>query len=109
MKPFIQILVMAGIVTPLLCLPVGLVLAVFCYAVFDIPFQNFLTFAGTFNRFIGLVAWWMLFFLPALAYAAVLLPGPKEPITVSAAADKRVLAECADAQIRFSAAAIVHA
>lgn len=81
MKPLSQILVMAAIVTTLLCLPVGLLLAFFCYAVLDIPFSTFLTFAGTFNRFIGLVAWWTLFFLPALAYAAYVLPWYEEPIS----------------------------
>jgi hypothetical protein len=71
---FTQILVMAAIVTTLLCLPVGALLAAFCYAVLDIPFQTFLTFAGTFDRFVGLLAWWMLLFVPALAYAAYVLP-----------------------------------
>ena len=80
MKPLIQIPIMAAIVTTLLCLPVGLLLAFFCYAVLDISFHTFLTFAGTFNRFTGLVAWWMLFFLPALAYAAYAMPWHEEPI-----------------------------
>ena len=67
-------LVMAAIVTTLLCLPVGALIAAFGYAVLDIPFQTFLTFAGTFNRFVGLLAWWTLLFVPALAYAACVLP-----------------------------------
>jgi hypothetical protein len=72
---------MAGIVTTLLWLPVGALLAVFCYAVLDIPFQSFLTFGGTFNRFMGLLVWWMLIFLPALAYAAYAMPWHEEPIS----------------------------
>jgi hypothetical protein len=67
-------MVMAAIVTTLLCLPVGALLAGFSYAVLDLPFQAFLTFAGTFNRFQGLLAWWTLLFLPAVAYAAWVLP-----------------------------------
>ena len=70
----IQIFVMAAIVATLLCLPLGAMLAAFSYAVLDIPFQTFLTFAGAFNRSVGLLAWWMLFFVPALAYAAYVLP-----------------------------------
>ena len=72
---------MAGIVTTLLWLPVGALLAVFCYAALDIPFQAFLTFGGTFNRFVGLLAWWMLIFLPALAYAAYAMPWHEERIS----------------------------
>ena len=65
---------MAAIVTTMLCIPVAALLACFAYAVLDIPFQSFLTFAGTFNRFQGLVAWWMLLFVPALVYAACAPP-----------------------------------
>jgi hypothetical protein len=69
---------MAAIVTTLLCLPVGALLAWLCYAVLGTPFLAFLTFADTFSRFQGLVAWWMVLFLPALAYATCVLPWTPE-------------------------------
>jgi hypothetical protein len=82
LKFITQILVMAAIVTTLSFLPVGALLAAFCYAVFDIPFRTFLTFAGRLNSFLGLLGWWMLIFVPALAYAAYVLPwhAYEEPI-----------------------------
>jgi hypothetical protein len=73
-----RITVMAAIVTTLLYLPVGVLLAWLCYGVLGTPFQAFLTFADTFNRFQGLVAWWMVLFLPALAYATCVLPWSAE-------------------------------
>jgi hypothetical protein len=73
-----RITVMAAIVTTLLCLPVGALLAWLCYAVLGTPFQDFLTFAHTFNRFQGLLAWWVVLFLPALAYATCVLPWSAE-------------------------------
>ena len=71
---------MAAIVTTLLCLPVGALLALLLYGVLGTPFQAFLTFADTFNRFQGVLAWWMLLFLPALAYATWVLPWEDEAI-----------------------------
>ena len=74
MKFISQTVVMAAIVTTLLCLPLGALLAALCYAVLDISFQALMTFAGTFNGFAGLLAWWTLLFLPALVYAAYAMP-----------------------------------
>jgi hypothetical protein len=73
-----RITVMSAIVTTLLCLPVGALLAWLSYAVLGTTFQSFLTFADTFTRFQGLVAWWMVLFLPALAYATCVLPWTPE-------------------------------
>ena len=69
---------MAAIVTTLLSIPVGALLALLCYAVLGTSFEAFLTFADTFDRFHGLVAWWMVLFLPALAYATCVLPWSAE-------------------------------
>ena len=73
-----RITVMAAIVTTLLCLPAGALLALICYGVLGTPLEDFLTFANTFNRFQGVLAWWMVLFLPALAYATWVLPWTAE-------------------------------
>jgi hypothetical protein len=75
-----RITTMAAIVTTLLWLPVGALLALLLYGVLGTPFQDFLTFADTFNRFQGVLAWWMVLFLPALAYATCVLPWEDEVI-----------------------------
>jgi len=70
---------MAAIVATLLWLPVGAVFAWLCYGVLGISLHAFVTFGGALNQFQGLLAWWALGFLVALAYAASLLPwGRKE-------------------------------
>jgi hypothetical protein len=69
-----QLTVMAAIVTTLMCGPVGALLAWFCFAVLDISLHAFVTFGGALNGFQGLLVWWALGFLPALAYAAYVLP-----------------------------------
>ena len=69
-----QLMVMAAIVTTMLCWPVGALLAWFCFAVLGISFHAFATFGGALNGFQWLLVWWTLGFLPALAYAAYVLP-----------------------------------
>ena len=64
---------MAGIVASLLCLPLGAALALLAYLVLDVPLQRFVTFDGALHVVAGLLAWWMLAFLAALAYAAWVL------------------------------------
>lgn len=66
-------MVMAAIVTTLLCLPGAALLAGLLFLV-GIPFYAFVTFGGTFNEFQGLLAWWAVAFLPALAYTVYVLP-----------------------------------
>ena len=70
-----QVMLMAAIVTSLLWLPVGASLALLCFALLGISFRAFLTFGDTFNGFQGLLVWWLLGFVPALAYAACVRPG----------------------------------
>jgi hypothetical protein len=72
-----QTAVMAAIVTSLMYLPVGGLLALAAYALLGVSFQAFVTFADLFNLFVGLLMWWILGFVPALAYAA-LLPRPRD-------------------------------
>jgi hypothetical protein len=67
-------MLMAAITTTLLCLPVGALLALLCFALLDIPFHAFLTFADAVNGFQGLLLWWTIGFLPAFAYAAYFRP-----------------------------------
>jgi hypothetical protein len=69
-----QVMLMAAITTTLLCLPVGALLALLCFALLGISFHAFLTFADTVNGFEGLLVWWTIGFLPALAYAACFRP-----------------------------------
>ena len=64
---------MAAIVTTLLCVPAGALLAAALFLA-DIPLRAFVTFGGALNPFLGVMAWWLAGFLPALVYAAYLLP-----------------------------------
>ena len=69
-----QLLVMSAVVTTALCLPVGAVLAFLSYALFGVPLRAFVTFGGLLEPFYGLLAWWAVFYLPALVYAAYAMP-----------------------------------
>jgi len=71
--PLSQVMVMAAIVTTLLLLPVGGLVAWLCSAFAGISLGAFVTFGDRLNPFEGLVAWWFLGFVPAFAYAASLV------------------------------------
>jgi hypothetical protein len=73
-----QVIVMAAITTTLLWLPVGALLALLCFALLGVSFHAFLTFGDTFNRFLGVLVWWVLGFVPAFAYAACFRPDATE-------------------------------
>ncbi len=64
---------MAAIVTTMLCLPVGAVLAGLLFFA-GISWQALLTFDGALNTFQGVLAWWAVGFIPASAYAAYVMP-----------------------------------
>lgn len=64
---------MAAIVTGLLCVPAGALLAAVLFLL-GIPLLGFVTFGGALNGYQAALAWWILGFLPALGYAAYLLP-----------------------------------
>ena len=72
-ESILHLMVMAAIVTTLMCWPVAALLALFSFAVLGISFPALMTFGGELNGFQGLVAWWGLGFLPALAYSALVL------------------------------------
>jgi hypothetical protein len=74
----LQALIMAAIVATLLCLPTGALLAVLAYAALDVPLEGFLTFGGALSLFAGLLAWWLLAFLPSLVYTAFAMPGRED-------------------------------
>lgn len=65
-----QMLVMAAIVTTALAVPVGALLALLCYAVFDVSLLAFITFGGSLTLLQGILAWWGLMLVPAVVYAA---------------------------------------
>jgi hypothetical protein len=68
-----EVTLMAAIVTSLLCVPVGALLAGLLY-VAGISLYAFATFGGALDGFLALLAWWLLGFLPALGYSAYLVP-----------------------------------
>ena len=63
---------MATIVTGLLCVPAGALLAAVLFLL-DIPLLGFVTLGGSLNGFQAALTWWIFGFLPALGYAAYLL------------------------------------
>jgi hypothetical protein len=65
---------MAAIVTTMLCVPVGALLALFSFAALGISLHSFVTFADRLNAFGGLLVWWVIAFVPAFAYAAWVMP-----------------------------------
>jgi hypothetical protein len=73
MRPLAQVGVMAAIVATLLYFPFGLALAVLL-RLLGVSFEAFVTFSGALNVFVGLAAWWLLFFTAASVYAACLFP-----------------------------------
>ena len=64
---------MAAIVATMLGVPVAVVLAGFL-SLFDVSLHAFLTFGGKLNAYQGVAAWWLIAFLPTLAYAAWVMP-----------------------------------
>ena len=70
----VQLAVMAAIVTTLLCVPAGALLAWFCSGALDIPVRSFVTFGERVYPVVGLALLWLLGYVPALAYSAFVLP-----------------------------------
>jgi hypothetical protein len=69
-----KMVVMAAIVATLLLCPVGILLAVLSFGLLGTSLHAFVTFGGTLTAFQGVLAWWIVHFVPALAYAAYALP-----------------------------------
>lgn len=66
-----EVALMAAIVTTLLYVPVGALVAVLAFGAFDVPLYSLLSFGGHIHIVAGLALWWGIAFLPALVYAAV--------------------------------------
>ena len=64
---------MAAIVTTMLCVPAGVLLAALLM-LFGVPLTALVTFGGALHPVLGLMAWWVLFLVPALVYSAWVLP-----------------------------------
>jgi hypothetical protein len=69
-----QMVVMAAIVTSALFVPVGALLVWPSFALFGVSLRAVVTFGSLLTALQGLLAWWALLFLPALAYAACVMP-----------------------------------
>ena len=75
-----QLLVMSAIVTTALYVPVGTILALIASALLGVSLLGFITFGGFLTALEGLAAWWAILFVPALVYAAYVMPWPaKQP------------------------------
>jgi hypothetical protein len=68
-----QAAVMAAIVTTLVYIPVGALMAILAFAALDVPLYSLLTFGGHIHLAPGLALWWGIGFLPALVYAIACL------------------------------------
>jgi hypothetical protein len=68
-----EVLTMAAIVTTLLWVPVGVALAGLFF-LFGTSLHAFVTFGGAIGGVLGVVTWWIVGFVPALGYAAYVLP-----------------------------------
>jgi hypothetical protein len=64
---------LTAIITTLLYVPAAALLAGVCFLV-GVSFTALVTFGGALHAVIGLLAWWVLGLLPALAYVAYVLP-----------------------------------
>ena len=71
-----QTVLMAAIVTTLLCVPAWGLLALLSFGALGVSFQAFLTFGGALNAVQGLLAWWALGYVPALVYSFAMDANP---------------------------------
>ncbi len=64
---------MGAIVTTLLWLPAGALLALLAYGVLDVSPESFLTLGHSLpHPSLGLLAWWVIGFVPAYVYAVLI-------------------------------------
>ena len=69
-----QMLVIAGIVTTALFVPIVAILALLSFALLGVSLRSLMTFGEALTAFEGLVVWWSVLFVPALAYSASMMP-----------------------------------
>jgi hypothetical protein len=68
-----RLCVMAAIVATI-CFPVAALIAGLASVLLDFPIRIPVTFGDRIHAAAGLVLWWLILFLPALAYSAVFMP-----------------------------------
>jgi len=68
-----RLFVMAAIVATI-CFPVGALIAGLASVLLDFPLLVLVTFGDRIHAAAGLVLWWLILCLPALAYSAVFMP-----------------------------------
>jgi len=68
-----QLLLMSAIVTTALFAPVAALVALLAMLL-GVPLQSLVTFGGSLGTLQGMAAWWLIFFVPALVYAAYVMP-----------------------------------
>jgi hypothetical protein len=68
-----EVAMLAAIVTTMLFLPAAVLLAGLLFLV-GVSLHAFATFNGVFNAYQGVAAWWMIAFLPTLAYSVYVMP-----------------------------------
>jgi len=73
MASLAQLAVMAALVATMAYFPFGLAL-IFMLRIAGVGYEALLTFGGSFGVFVGLVAWWLLVFTGAFAYASFMFP-----------------------------------
>jgi len=65
---------LAAVVTTMLYVPACALLALACFAVWDVSLSAFITFGGTYPAYAGVLVWWVILFVPAFAYATLVPP-----------------------------------
>lgn len=73
MRSASQLAVMAAIVATLLYWPLGIVAAIALHLA-GIPFEAFLSFGGAVHQAVGMLLWWLIAFVVAFVYAAIVFP-----------------------------------
>ena len=68
-----RLFVIAAIVATI-CFPVAALIAGLASVLVDIPIRVLVTFGDRIHAAAGLVLWWLILCLPALAYSAVFMP-----------------------------------
>ena len=74
----LQHVAFASIVATLLFLPLGGLLALLSYLIFDVSLHTFVTFGERLSAPLGVLAWWVLAWLAARAYVASVSGGGLE-------------------------------
>jgi hypothetical protein len=69
-----QLLVMSCIVATLFLFPVLGIAGLVGYYGFELPFNDLVTFKESVNDFEGVVAWWLIVLVPAIAYSSTVMP-----------------------------------